>query len=330
MAGGLFWTSSSRRLTAAEAFATLSVVALVSSPLQVLLNAFPQFMSLSSCFSRLQKFLLLDDQVDQRNSSDASLPVSRTESPSSDVELNTIKSVHQGHHYQPILARFINASLAVPGRTEPVLKDLNISIRRAGLTLILGPVGSGKTSLLRTLLGEMTIISGCVRMEDADAAYCDQTSWLRNISIRDNILGHTAFDPKWYRNVLHACLLEEDLSQLPNGDGSLVGSGGMNVSGGQRQRIVRCVCCLVCIFYLHVDFLFLWQVLARALYSGKRILILDDIFSALDAGTGQAIFRNLFGRNGLVRRSNITTVLATHLCRPIPLSGQFIIHVLPR
>jgi len=258
MAGGLFWTNSAKRLSAAEAFATLSIVALVSSPLQVVLNAFPQFMSLATCFGRIQQFLLLDDQIDQRSLSDAPLLASRTESPIRDVELAPIapmKPLSQAVHDQPI-AQFIDASLGVPGRAEPILKDVNISIKYASLTLILGPVGSGKTTLLRSLLGETTLISGSIRMRHVDTAYCDQTSWLRNVSIRENILGQTAFDLEWYGTVLCACLLEQDLRQLPDGDSFLVGSGGMNVSGGQRQRIVRSASCLDNVFYLHTDLFF--------------------------------------------------------------------------
>lgn len=248
MAGGLFWTNSGKRLNAAEAFATLSTVALVSNPLQVVLNAFPQFMSLASCFSRIQQFLLLDDQMDQRSLLDDPLSPSRTASPSNDVELD---SVPRGARDQ-IIAQFVEASLGVPGRAEPLLKDVNVSIKHATLTLVLGPVGSGKTTLLRSLLGETTVTSGSVRMGDVDMAYCDQTSWLRNVSVRDNILGHTAFDLEWYKTVLRACLLEQDLRQLPNGDSFLVGSGGMNVSGGQRQRTVRClVPCSVYVFYVY-------------------------------------------------------------------------------
>ncbi|KAG6006407.1 hypothetical protein E4U21_007073 [Claviceps maximensis] len=290
MAGGLFWANSAKRLSAAEAFATLSVVALVSSPLEVVLNAFPRFVSLASCFSRIQQFLLLDDQIDQRFLKTAPLLVLRTASPRSDVQLAPMKPVPQMMHGEPII-QLIDASLGVPGRADPILKDVNISIKHASLTLILGPVGSGKTTLLRSLLGETSVISGSVQTNHVDMAYCDQTSWLRNTSIRDNILGQTSFDPEWYRTVLRACLLEQDLTQLSNGDSFLVGSSGMNVSGGQRQRIA----------------------LARALYSRRKILVLDNIFSALDARTGRAIFRNLFDRNGLMRTSRTTTVLATHL-----------------
>ena len=248
MAGGLFWTSSSGRLTAAEAFATLSIVALVSSPLQVLLNAFPQFTSVTTCFDRIQRFLLSDEQVDQRNLSDhladklttnlAPESELKAESSQSEVELGTVQFTN-ANAYNKTPVRFERATVAVSGHEEPILKDITFSIDHASLTVILGPVGSGKTTLLRTLLGETVIVEGSVHVEYDSIAYCDQTPWLRNISIRDNILGQTSFDSEWYDTVLHSCLLDEDMIRLPGGDEAFVGSGGTNVSGGQRQRIVR-------------------------------------------------------------------------------------------
>lgn len=324
MAGGLFWTSTSGRLSAAEAFATLSIVALVSSPLQVLLNAFPQFTSVTSCFGRIQRYLLLDDQVDQRTLSGYLESELRTNLvPGSDpnaehslnsVELETFQST-DANSYKNTLVRFENASVAVSDRATPILKDLTLSINHASLTVVLGPVGSGKTTLLRTLLGETNIVEGSVHVEQDSVAYCDQTPWLRNISIRDNILGQTLFDSEWYHTVLNSCLLDEDMLQIPGGDIALVGSGGTNVSGGQRQRIVRLPHRFGTRFANLGLLYYVLQALARAIYSRKRFLVLDDIFSALDRRTGHAIFCNLFGVDGLLRKSRTTTVLATNLCK---------------
>lgn len=106
--------------------------------------------------------------------------------------------------------------------------------------MLAGAVGCGKSSLLRGLLGEIPVSSGTIRIESlgSSIAYCDQTAWLRNISVRDNIVGQEHFDERWYASVCHACALNADISQFPLGDKSLVGSGGITLSGGQRQRVV--------------------------------------------------------------------------------------------
>jgi ATP-binding cassette subfamily C (CFTR/MRP) protein 1 len=76
-------------------------------------------------------------------------------------------------------------------------------------------------------------------VSSTEVAFCDQTPWLVNGTVQKNILGYSNFDGLWYNSVIHACGLEEDISNLPLGDQSLIGSKGIMLSGGQKQRIVR-------------------------------------------------------------------------------------------
>ncbi|TKA78197.1 hypothetical protein B0A49_05202 [Cryomyces minteri] len=129
-----------------------------------------------------------------------------------------------------------------------------------------------------------------MHMSSDSIAYCAQSPWLRNLTLRENILGESAFNRVWYGTVTRTCGLQTDFSTLRKGDETMVGTKGISLSGGQKNRIA----------------------LARAVYSRKPVLIVDDILSGLDQSTEKKIFHRVFGRNGILKRSNTTVVLATH------------------
>ncbi|KAL3953056.1 hypothetical protein ACCO45_012999 [Purpureocillium lilacinum] len=182
------------------------------------------------------------------------------------------------------------ASFAPQGGEDPILKDVDLTVWPSKLIMVVGPVGSGKSTLLKAMLGEARLLRGHVHLARGPVAYCDPTAWLRLGSVRDNILGPNKFDEKWYATVLRACALERDVSQLDDGDMTCVGSGGNALSGGQKQRVS----------------------LARAVYSRCPILLLDNVFSALDQQTARGVFARLLGAGGLLREAGRTVVLATH------------------
>uniref|UniRef100_A0A8H7K177 P-loop containing nucleoside triphosphate hydrolase protein n=1 Tax=Bionectria ochroleuca TaxID=29856 RepID=A0A8H7K177_BIOOC len=148
-----------------------------------------------------------------------------------------------------------------------MLRDISVSFRLAALNVVSGGTGSGKSLLLLSLLGETNLTNGLITCPD-DVAYVPQTAWLQNTSVRQNIIFYSDFDQERYNSVLHACDLSDDLSRLPLGDLTQVGERGSALSGGQKQRIS----------------------LARALYSSASTLLLDDIFSALDAHTTSRVY----------------------------------------
>lgn len=104
--------------------------------------------------------------------------------------------------------------------------------------MIVGPVASGKSTLLKGLLGELPKATGCVDVARRRIAFCDQTPWITNATLQQNILGYSVYERDWYKTVVHACVLDQDLAALPDGDQSVVGSNGINLSGGQKQRLV--------------------------------------------------------------------------------------------
>uniref|UniRef100_A0A669CA00 ATP-binding cassette sub-family C member 5 n=1 Tax=Oreochromis niloticus TaxID=8128 RepID=A0A669CA00_ORENI len=132
---------------------------------------------------------------------------------------------------------------------------------------ICGGVGSGKSSLLSALLGQMTLLEGKVAVSGG-FAYVSQQAWILNDSLKENILFGNKYNPDKYNAVLEACCLLPDIAELPYGDMTEIGERGANLSGGQRQRVS----------------------LARALYSELPILLLDDPLSAVDACVGSHIF----------------------------------------
>ena len=219
---------------------------------------------------------------------------------------------------------FSNATLSWGGRHEDATADsqafrlinLDIKFRSGCLNIVAGATGSGKSSLLMGLLGEMTLKQGKVHFPGGyirqelrpdpetglteSVAYCAQQAWLVNDTIKQNIIFASTWDEKRYESVIAACALGRDLQVLSDGDSTLVGEKGIVVSGGQKQRIS----------------------LARALYSNARHVLLDDCLSAVDSHTAQHIFEKCI-MGPLM--SNRTCILVTHniaLCVP---RSQFVV-----
>ncbi|KAL2804765.1 ATP-binding cassette sub-family C member 5 isoform 1 [Daubentonia madagascariensis] len=170
-------------------------------------------------------------------------------------------------------------------RLQRTLYSIDLEIEEGKLVGICGSVGSGKTSLISAILGQMTLLEGSIAISGT-FAYVAQQAWILNATLRDNILFGKEFDEERYNSVLNSCCLRPDLAILPNSDLTEIGERGANLSGGQRQRIS----------------------LARALYSDRSIYILDDPLSALDAHVGNHIF------NSAIRKhlKSKTVLFVTH------------------
>ncbi|XP_038977801.1 ABC transporter C family member 14-like [Phoenix dactylifera] len=169
--------------------------------------------------------------------------------------------------------------------SDAVLKGIHIKIRRGALAAVVGTVGSGKSSFLSCILGEMHKISGKVKV-CGSTAYVSQTAWIQNGTIQENILFGQPMNQEKYKEVIRVCCLEKDLEMMEFGDQTEIGERGINLSGGQKQRIQ----------------------LARAVYQDCDIYLLDDVFSAVDAHTGSEIFKECV-RGALKEK---TIVLVTH------------------
>ncbi|KAJ5107721.1 hypothetical protein N7456_004396 [Penicillium angulare] len=280
-------------LTADVAYTTLTLIALLSSPINALIRAFPLMNAALASLSRVQSFLESEARRDHRiflnernirgnddnvsNSEgieliDRKLPFSTSNNTSTDI----------------IVAR--DASFSWSQDFIFCVHDINLSVGRGQFCIIIGPTGCGKSTLLKGILGETPSTKGFLYASESDTAFVDQTPWVRNTSFRDNVLGTSVYNEDWYNEVVQACALDQDIHLLPNGHSTKVGSSGISLSGGQKQRLA----------------------LARAVYSQKQVVILDDVFSGLDADTEERIFNKLFSKQGLFRKMGTTVLLATH------------------
>lgn len=180
----------------------------------------------------------------------------------------------------------IDDASTINGDQEPFsLQNMNFTIGRNELVAVIGGVGSGKSSLLAALAGDMRKTRGDMTM-GADRAFCPQYAWIQNATVRDNILFGKDMKKSWYNKVIDACALRPDLDMLPNGDQTEIGERGITVSGGQKQRMN----------------------IARAIYFDADLILMDDPLSAVDAHVGRHIFDNAI--MGLLKDK--ARILATH------------------
>jgi ATP-binding cassette, subfamily C (CFTR/MRP), member 1 len=249
IAGAVFWTkrAEDQELSVAEVFSALAIISLISSPISQLISCLPNAMASIACFDRIQEYLLEEEiessclessgshdktGFEEREGGTSRLPWSAS------IEL-TGMIPHQSHSPSSPAAVILKDGTYTPADSEsPILQGISLTVSRSSCVMIAGPVGSGKTTLLKVILGEKPLSKGSVQVDRNQIAYCNQKPWLRNISVRDNIVGPNLFDDLWFATVVRACALDKDLSLLPNGDQTLVGSGGVALSGGQKQRVV--------------------------------------------------------------------------------------------
>ncbi|RPA83475.1 P-loop containing nucleoside triphosphate hydrolase protein [Ascobolus immersus RN42] len=194
-----------------------------------------------------------------------------------------------------------------PEETAFVLKNVDLEFPQGKLSLITGKTGSGKSLLLSALLGEADILAGTATVPAAPKreerpdhlaspanwiiqnaiAYVAQIPWIENATIKDNILFGLPYDADRYKKTIFACALEKDLEMFPDGELTEIGANGINLSGGQKWRVS----------------------FARAMYSRAGILVLDDVFSAVDAHVGAHMFKHAL--NGPLAEGR-TRILVTH------------------
>ncbi|PAV78537.1 hypothetical protein WR25_09567 [Diploscapter pachys] len=236
-------TSSDHVLTPQVAFVSLTLFNQLRAPLMMVADLFSQSVQLLVSNKRLKEFLtaeeLDDDAVDKQTRGDFY---------DKSVEVNS--------------ATFTWASDA-PSQ----LSDISFEVNRGNLIAVVGSVGTGKSSLLMALLGEMEKLRGYVGIR-GECAFVPQQPWIQNVSLKDNILMGKPYNKIIYDEVIEACALKADIDQLPSGDSTEIGEKGINLSGGQKARVA----------------------LARAVYQDKDVYLLDDPLSAVDAHVARHIF----------------------------------------
>ncbi|KAH9904926.1 P-loop containing nucleoside triphosphate hydrolase protein [Xylariomycetidae sp. FL2044] len=281
---------SQRSLDTATLFTSLSYLILLATPLLQAMRAIPQVLSGMACLGRIQAFLECKSRHDFRSVL-SSVKETMEKEPLSETDIETDLD-------QSDAAIVVSHGSFSWEEDKTVLHDINIRIPKSCLTIVVGPVASGKSTLCQALLGEIPISQGNVLMRTriGRVAYCDQSPFLFNSSIKDNIIGHLPLNEERYAEVVNATMLSTDFEIFARGDRTQIGSNGLTLSGGQRQRVS----------------------LARALYLHSDLLILDDVFSGLDADTEEQVFSRVFGQGGVIQRRRATAVLCTHSVRHLP------------
>lgn len=286
----LTFAFSQSKLNSSNVFTSLSFLTLMTQPLSQIFQNIPEVISGLACIGRIQAFMECEAREDFREvvasfekSSEKGLPNS---DPSSESEV-VIKNGSFGWEKDIF-----------------VLQDINAKIPKSSLTLVVGPVGSGKSTLCKALLGEIPFHRGKVTLHTRapHVGFCDQTAFVLNGTIKENIIGFSPVNEDRYAEVVEATALAFDFDTLSEGDATNVGSDGISLSGGQKQRIS----------------------LARALYLQTHFLVLDDVFSGLDADTEEQVFRKVFGQEGLLRRRQTTVLLCTHSVRHLQAADYII------
>ncbi|KAI4887709.1 hypothetical protein NFI96_025031, partial [Prochilodus magdalenae] len=202
----------------------------------------------------------------------------------------------------PDSIRIVDGAFSWSKDDRPALKRINVQIPEGALVAVVGHVGSGKSSLLSALLGEMHKQEGSVSIKGS-VAYVPQQAWIQNATLRENIVFGRETKESWYQRVLEACALLPDLEILPGGDATEIGEKGVNLSGGQKQRVS----------------------LARSVYCDCAVYLLDDPLSAVDAHVGKHIFEKVIGPQGVLQGR--TRVLVTHGLSFLPQADLILVMV---
>ena len=262
-------------------FPTLVVVNLLRLPLMMLPGLIPQWTAAKQSLQRINTYLTKDEL----QTGVVSIPP-RTDSlfdPSREPPSIKIREGFFGWNKD---------------ERDALLKNINVTFPAGKLSAVVGKVGSGKSSLLMALLGEMHMSKGSIS-NYGSVAYASQQAWIQNCSVRDNITFGKPFDQSRYNAVIEACSLSTDFAILSNGDLTEIGEQGVNLSGGQKQRLN----------------------IARAVYSGGDVYMFDDPLSAVDAHVGEHIFEQC-----LVRYlASTTRILVTHKIDILPRCDHIIV-----
>ncbi|KAM0812152.1 putative ABC transporter FUM19 [Seiridium cardinale] len=289
--------ASSQPLDAARMFVSLSFLTLMSQPLSMLFQSGPEIMSMVACFGRIGDFLATEQWSNPKPPASSSASDSSTLDVSGQIEENEKKAYKR-----------VNSEIRIVGGrfgwkdTQSVLDNVNVVFPQGKLSFIIGPVGCGKSTLLKGILGEVQFSSGMMDAPLNSVSFCDQSPWIINGTLKENVVMFSAEDENYYRSVIHGCALTEDLARMHDGDESNLGSGGITLSGGQKQRLS----------------------LARAVFARRNINLFDDILSGLDAITAMAVFARVFGPAGLLRQDGKTIVLATHAVHLLPYADHIV------
>ncbi|KAJ7440231.1 ABC protein [Mycena latifolia] len=289
------YTETSQAFDVAVVFASFSLFQLLRQPMMFLPRALSAIADARNALARLTIVFHAELRTGEAFVVDPTLPVALRvegagwvwEASAPEAESESSDSAAKGKAAEKGKAATKTETHEADADPPFALRDISMSIPRGTLAAIVGRVGSGKSSLLQGLIGEMRLTEGTWAF-GGRVAYCPQAAWIQNATLRDNVLFGQPFEEERYWKVMEDACLLPDLELLADGDLTEVrGEKGINLSGGQKQRVN----------------------IARALYYGADVVIFDDPLSAVDAHVGKALFRTAI--QGLVAQGK-TVLLVTH------------------
>ncbi|XP_072319130.1 ATP-binding cassette sub-family C member 10 [Eucyclogobius newberryi] len=282
------YTLMGHALTAAKVFTTLALVGQLIVPLNAFAWVVNGVLEAKVSLDRIQKFFKLKNQDLQSH-----YALICPEDDQTCILLNQGTFSWQSPDQTQALNQDLDQDYGSesPEREAKgslLLQGLDLHVTKGSLIVIVGKVGSGKSSLLAALAGELNRLSGILFVAGRDLGFglASQESWIQHASVRDNVLFGKDYDPEFYQRVVEACALSDDLNVLPNGDRTEVGENGVTLSGGQKARLA----------------------LARAVYMDKEIYLLDDPLAAVDADVAE----HLMKRCVMDLLKEKTRILCTH------------------
>jgi ABC-type multidrug transport system fused ATPase/permease subunit len=294
-------------ITPADAFSVLLLFAILRFPINMTARLVGKMAQALEAANRISKFLDREvrplEEPYQRSGSgageseDTAAPVLDLKKGSFSIDPNDDVLATRGDSDGVSAAYFSDQESEVIPFVKKgfALRGLSLRVCKSQVVAIVGKIGSGKTLLLRALLGEVPTSSATEMTMSGSLSYAAQQPFVLNTTLRNNVIFGLDYDEEWYQKVLDACCLRPDVQRLgPAGDLTEIGERGVTLSGGQKQRVA----------------------LARAVYARPDVSLLDDIFSALDANTASNVFDGLFDGEGLLRSSG--TVLVTHAMHFLP------------
>ncbi|KAJ7505071.1 P-loop containing nucleoside triphosphate hydrolase protein [Mycena galericulata] len=274
-------------LDVSRVFTLFTIVNILSGPLNMIGQRLPQLFASFASLTRIQGFLQLPEKA--KSQQDV-------------VGLAHLVDVsNAGVKVHPTVKVSLHGCTFGWDDKTRVLHDVSLDLAPRELHMVVGPVASGKSSLLMSILGETRLVEGISEVKAHKIALASQTPFIYPGTLRANILLDSPFDEVFYNQVIHACGLRQDIDALPHCDMVKLGDKGATLSGGQRQRLA----------------------IARAVYARADLILLDDVFSALDGETEAHVFESLFGPSGLLKEK--TTVLVTHGIHRLPIADKIIV-----
>jgi ATP-binding cassette subfamily C (CFTR/MRP) protein 1 len=303
------YSLTSHSLEPARIFSSLALFNSLRMPLNLAPLVISQVTDAHASIGRIQEFLLAEEQeetVEWDEKMEDAIEVQQAsftwernathdkERPGVFQSKNEMKAAKDAHKREKKAEKAEKAArknnsddnLSDMTQVEPFkLCDLDFTAKRNELIAVIGTVGSGKSSVLAALAGDMRKTGGKVKM-GASRAFCPQYAWIQNATLKENILFGRPDEPEWYNEVVEACALRPDLEILPEGDQTEIGERGITLSGGQKQRLN----------------------IARAIYFDADIILMDDPLSAVDAHVGRHIMDNAIC--GIMKDK--CRILATH------------------